>query len=342
MLSAERFPERVLVTGAAGFVGSHLVERLLQEGSVVWGVDNFDSFYARHVKEANLENVEGHGRFQLAEGDVRDESFLGEVFSEGQFDAVVHLAARPGVRPSIEAPDEYFDCNVIGTVRLLETMRRFGVKSLIFASSSSVYGSRDGSDPFKEDDAVDRPVSPYAATKRAGELLCHTYWHLHGLRCYCLRLFTVYGPRQRPDLAIHKFTRAIQAARPIPVYGDGGMQRDYTYVDDVVDGIWRALARVVSGDGSGFEILNIGANRMVGLSELIELLAESINAEPNLERLPPQPGDVPRTWADISRARDLLGYEPRVGIEEGLRRFVAWFLARQESSIAINAQMRSA
>ncbi len=338
MRSHDRLPERVLVTGAAGFVGSHLVDRLLAEGCAVWGIDNFDSFYPRGVKESNLEDAQRNLRFRLAEGDVRDEAFLADVFAEGQFQAVVHLAARPGVRPSIEAPDDCFDCNVMGTVRLLETMRRFGVDALAFASSSSVYGAREGFEPFREDDVVDTPISPYAASKRAGELVCHTYWHLHGLRCYCLRFFTVYGPRQRPDLAIHKFTRAIQSARPIHLYGDGSMSRDYTYVDDVVDAVWRTLGRALSGDGSGYEVLNIGANRAVPLNELVRLLAEAMNAEPILERLPAQPGDVPRTCADITRAREVLGYEPKISIEEGLRRFVAWSLAQHEVSLTASAK----
>ncbi len=322
----------VLVTGAAGFIGSILVERLLEEGYRVWGLDNFDSFYSRRIKEANLEVVQEHPAFRFAEGDLRDPAFLSEVFSDAAVDAVVHLAARAGVRPSIEMPEEYFDCNVMGTVRLLETMRRFAVSALVFASSSSVYGARDGdSRPFTEDDPVDRPVSPYAATKRACELICHTYWHLHDIHCHCLRLFTVYGPRQRPDLAIHKFARAILLGEPVPMYGDGSAERDYTYVEDTVDGICRSLEHVRSSANGGFEILNLGANRTVKLRELIDILAEAMNASPNIRHLPPQPGDVPRTWADISRAHDLLGYQPRVSIEEGLRRFVAWFLARHET-----------
>lgn len=331
MTATARHPQSILVTGAAGFIGSSLVDRLLQEGRDVCGLDNFDSFYARGIKERNLENARMRAGFRLAEGDLRDEAFLSEVFSDGQFDAVVHLAARAGVRPSIEAPGEYYDCNVMGTVRLLETMRRFGVGALVYASSSSVYGERDGSGPFKEVDTVDRPLSPYAATKRAGELLCHTYWHLHDLHCYCLRFFTVYGPRQRPDLAVYKFTRALSEGRPIPFFGDGSTERDYTYVDDVVDGTCKALDRVGSPDGASFEILNIGTNRPIRLSDLVRLLGEAMEAEPSLERLPCQSGDVSRTWADIARAHDILGYEPKVSIEEGLRRFVAWYLERHST-----------
>ena len=322
---------RVLVTGAAGFIGSHVVDRLLADGHVVWGIDNFDNFYSREDKEQNLEVALPHPEFQLAEGDIRDEIFLNTLFREGQFDAVVHLAARAGVRPSIEAPDEYYDCNVMGTVRLLEMMRRFRVKALVFASSSSVYGSRNDAGAFSEEDPVENPVSPYAATKRAGELLCHTYWHLHGMRCYCLRFFTVYGPRQRPDLAIHKFTRAISMGRKLPIYGDGNAQRDFTYIDDTVHAVQRSLEHVVRGEaGSAFRILNIGADRTVTVKELVQLLGDVMEALPSIEHRPPQPGDVPRTWADITLAREVLGFVPRVPIEEGLRRFVTWFWTRQE------------
>ena len=322
---------RLLVTGAAGFIGSHVVDRLLAEGHRVWGLDNFDNFYPRSIKEANLGIALTHPGFEMVEGDLRDDILLNTLFREGQFDAVVHLAARAGVRPSIEAPDEYYDCNVMGTVRLLEVMRRYRVDALVFASSSSVYGSRDGSTPFSEDDSVDHPVSPYAASKRAGELLCHTYSHLHGLRCYCLRFFTVYGPRQRPDLAIHKFAKAIGSCREVSIYGDGSASRDFTYIDDTVAAIRTSLCHLLdSGNGPSFSILNIGADRTVTVRELVDLLAEAMDAVPNIEHLPPQPGDVPCTWADISRARQVLGYSPTVPIEEGLRRFVAWFFAKQE------------
>ncbi len=331
-MSAGTVPHSVLVTGAAGFIGSHVVDRLLADGQRVWGLDNFDPFYPRSIKESNLENARAHQQFRFAEGDLRDDACLDDLFHEGHFDAVVHLAARAGVRPSIQAPDEYYDCNVMGSVRLLETMRRFRVGALVFASSSSVYGGNGRPGPFSENDPVGQPLSPYAATKRAGELLCHTHWHLHGLHCYCLRLFTVYGRRQRPDLAVHKFTRAIAAGQPVPIYGDGNAERDYTYVDDAVDAIHSALHHAVRGDdGSGFEIVNVGGNRTVTVKELVHLLAQAMDAVPTLEHLPPQPGDVPRTWADISRAHEVLGYQPKVSLEEGLRRFVAWFWARQQT-----------
>ncbi len=329
-MSADALSRSVLVTGAAGFIGSHVMDRLLAEGQHVWGLDNFDAFYPRSMKESNLENARAHPEFRLTEGDLRDETVLDDLFCQGEFDAVVHLAARAGVSPSIQAAEEYYECNVMATVRLLETMRRFRVGALVLGSSSSVYGGNGQSGPFVEDDAADRPLSPYAATKRACELLCHTHYHLHELRCYCLRLFTVYGPRQRPDLAIHKFARAIFTGQPVPIYGDGSAERDYTYVGDTVDGIVRALyAATDLSNGSAFQVLNVGASRTVTVSRLVELLAEAMNSVPSVKYLPPQPGDVPRTWADIARAREVLGYQPKVSLEEGLRRFVAWFWARQ-------------
>ena len=343
-MSDQHVFRRILVTGAAGFIGSHVVDRLLSDGITVWGVDNFDDFYPRLIKEGNLEAARAHPRFQLAEGDLRDESFLTRLFSETQFDAVVHMAARAGVRPSIQAPDAYYDTNVMGTLRLLETMRRFQVNALVFASSSSVYGASGHTGAFSEEDDADHPLSPYAATKRACELLCHSYWHLHGLACYCLRLFTVYGPRQRPDLAIHKFTRALLAGEAIPMYGDGSADRDYTFVHDVVDAIAASLDQaVLHGAAEDFTILNIGANRTVKLKELINLLGEATGVVPQLDLLPPQPGDVPHTWADVSRAREILGYEPSVRIEEGLSRFVDWFKEQQdrEAAFAIQPEARS-
>jgi UDP-glucuronate 4-epimerase len=317
--------QRVLVTGAAGFIGSHLVERLLTDGYAVWGMDNFDPFYARPIKESNLDAARSHPDFQFAEGDLRNAAFLADLFAEAKPGAVVHLAARAGVRPSIEQPEEYHDINVMGTVHLLEAMRKAGTDRFVFGSSSSVYGARRDQRPFKEDEGADLPVSPYAATKRAGELLCHTYHHLYGLSCYSLRFFTVYGPRQRPDLAIHKFTRMLLTGEPLTVYGDGGALRDYTYVDDTVDGVVRALGKFGGGPGPVFEVVNLGAGRTVSVNELVDLLVETTGVEPNIVHLPPQPGDVPRTWADITRARERLGYDPRFPVEEGLKRFVQWF-----------------
>jgi UDP-glucuronate 4-epimerase len=324
-MNNDRRNKCVLVTGAAGFIGSHLVERLLDDGYTVWGMDNFDPFYARSIKESNLEKARSHPRFGFAEGDLRDSGFLDGLFDEAGPEAVIHLAARAGVRPSILQPEEYYDINVMGTVRLLEAMRGSGANLMIFGSSSSVYGARSDQRPFKEDEAADRPVSPYAATKRAGELLCHAYYHLYGISCYCLRFFTVYGPRQRPDLAIHKFTSLLATGQAITVYGDGATPRDYTYVDDTVDGVARTLRRIEDEAGAAFDIVNLGAGRSVSVNELVDLLAGAIGVEPKIEHLPPQPGDVPRTWADIDRARDLLGFDPKFPIEKGLELFVAWY-----------------
>lgn len=324
-------PGPVLVTGAAGFIGSHVVERLLADGHTVLGVDNFDPFYARAIKERNLEAARAHREFHFREGDLRNAAFLRQLFAEARPGAVVHMAARAGVRPSIQQPEAYYDLNVMGTVRLLEAMREAGVDALVFGSSSSVYGVRTDERPFVEEDTADLPVSPYAATKRAGELLCHTYHHLHGLSCLCLRLFTVYGPRQRPDLAIHKFTRALAHGEPLSVYGDGGALRDYTYVDDTVDGVVRALHKIseLSG-GPVFDIVNLGAGRTTSVNELVRLLVGTMGVEPKIDHVPAQPGDVPRTWADITRARAVLGYDPKVTLEAGLECFVAWFREEDE------------
>ncbi len=315
----------VLVTGGAGFIGSHLVERLLAEGRQVVVLDNFDDFYDPALKRGNLERVRHQPALRVVEGDLRDAAALEVAFSAGPVEAVVHLAARAGVRPSIAQPELYVSVNLDGTVRLLEACRRRGVRKFVFASSSSVYGDNPKV-PFAEDDRVDQPLSPYGATKRAGELLCYTYHRLLGLPVACLRLFTVYGPRQRPEMAIHKFTRQLSRGEPVEQYGDGSSARDYTYVSDIVEGIVRALERC-----EAFHIWNLGGSRTTTLAELVAKLARLLGVEPRVRRLPPQPGDVERTWADISRARDELGWEPRVGLEEGLARFVEWFHAQERS-----------
>ena len=320
---------RVLVTGAAGFIGSHVVDRLLAEGREVWGLDNFDPFYARRVKESNLETALADPRFHLHEGDLRDHEVLNEVFGAGEFDGVVHLAARPGVKDSIEAAEEYYDSNVMGTLRLLETMREFRVPAFVFSSSHSVYGGFGKTGRLCEDDPGDFPLSPYASSKRAAELLCHTYWQLHGLRCYCLRLFTVYGPRQRPDLALHKLAHAMLAREPVPVYGGADIERDYTYVDDAVDAICRALYRVVEAD-SGFLILNVGTGATVSLGEVMDLLEQIIGKVTSVERRPSIPGDLTGACADVTRARSVLGYEPKVTLEEGLQRFAEWIVLQEQ------------
>lgn len=316
----------ILVTGGAGFIGSHLCERLVSRGHHVVAIDNFDPFYDESIKRRNLAQLSSEPRFSLVEADIRDpEAVERGIRAVGidAADAIVHLAARAGVRPSIEQPLLYSQVNVDGTVAMLEIARRLGARRFVFGSSSSVYGNNEKV-PFSEDDAVGHPISPYAATKRAGELLCHTYHHLFGLSIVCLRFFTVYGPRQRPDLAIHKFTRLISEGRPIPVFGDGSTRRDYTYVDDILQGIEGAL-RVTEGVAPRFEIVNLGESETTTLARLIELISGALGLEPVIDRQPLQPGDVERTYADIDRAKALLGYAPTTKVEEGIPRFVEWF-----------------
>ncbi|MGB2986988.1 MAG: NAD-dependent epimerase/dehydratase family protein [Phycisphaerae bacterium] len=310
---------RILVTGGAGFIGSHLCEALLRGRHKVTALDNFDDFYDPAVKRRNLEAALANEHLSLVEGDIRDEGLVDEVVGNG-VDVIVHLAARAGVRPSIEQPLLYADVNVRGTMVLLEACRRHGVGRFVFASSSSVYGNNKKI-PFAESDSVDDPISPYAATKKAGELLCHTYHHLYGIAVTCLRLFTVYGPRQRPDLAIHKFAGLIEAGRPIPVFGDGSMMRDYTYVDDTIDGIMRAIQHCEKG----YRIYNLGESQPVSLSELIAMLEEVMGKKAIIDRQPRQPGDVDRTYADVTLAGRVLGYQPSTDLKTGLARFVDWF-----------------
>ncbi|HET9477828.1 MAG TPA: GDP-mannose 4,6-dehydratase [Pyrinomonadaceae bacterium] len=313
--------KNLLVTGGAGFIGSHLVDRLLQSDiDRLTVVDDFNNFYEPEIKRANtIEHLKDQ-RYTLAAIDIRDRAALETLFNQHRFDCIVHLAARAGVRPSLKEPQLYTETNVNGTVNLLELARYHGVEQFVFGSSSSVYGI-NAKVPFSEDDPIRQPISPYAATKAAGELLCHTYSHLYGLRCVCLRFFTVYGPRQRPDLAIHKFAKLISQGKPIPVFGDGTTRRDYTYVDDIIDGVVAAI----DYDKSDYEVFNLGESRTVELRELISLLEKELDAHATIDRQPPQPGDVPQTFADITKARALLGYDPQTQIEEGLHRFVEWF-----------------
>lgn len=311
----------VLVTGAAGFIGSHVADRLLARGESVVGLDNFDAFYPEELKHANLREARDHASFREVHGDIREPELLRRLPDD--IDAVVHLAARAGVRPSIADPLLYADVNIRGTLELLALARTRGIRTFLFASSSSVYGENDRV-PFSEEDRVDHPVSPYAATKKAGELLCHAAAHLDGLSCLCLRLFTVYGPRQRPDLAIRKFAERMAAGAEIPVFGDGSTARDYTYVDDIVTGITSALD-LARGRERGYEIVNLGGSRAIPLEVMIRTLAEALDVEPRIHRLPLQPGDVTRTFADIGKARRLLGYEPATDFRTGIHRFVAWF-----------------
>jgi len=311
----------ILVTGGAGFIGSHLVERLLAEDAWrVTVVDDFNDFYDPALKRANVAPHLMRDDYQLIEADIRDRAALEKIFAATKFDCIVHLAARAGVRPSLTEPFLYAETNITGTLNLLECARQTGVPQFVFGSSSSVYGI-NAKVPFSEDDPIRQTISPYAVTKAAGEMLCHTYAHLHDLRCVCLRFFTVYGARQRPDLAIHKFARLISDDKPIPVFGDGTTRRDYTYIEDIIAGVRAAIDYTASN----YEAINLGESRTVELRELIALLEKELGQKAVINRQPVQPGDVPQTFADISKARRLLGYDPRTGIEEGIRRFVAWF-----------------
>ena len=313
--------KNVLVTGGAGFIGSHLVERLLGEGGWrVSVVDDFNDFYDPALKRRNVAPHLKRDDFRLFEADIRDRAALAKVFAESRFDRIVHLAARAGVRPSLAEPVLYAQTNIAGTLNLLELAREHKIAQFVFGSSSSVYGENEKV-PFAEDDPIFKPISPYAATKAAGELLCHTYSHLYGLRVVALRFFTVYGARQRPDLAIHKFARLISQGKPIPVFGDGTTRRDYTFIDDIIAGVRAAM----DYRESRYEIINLGESRTVELRELIGLLERELGRDAVIDRQPPQPGDVPQTFADVSKARRLLGYDPRTPIEEGIRRFVEWF-----------------
>lgn len=312
----------VVVTGAAGFIGSHAAEALIARGFRVVGIDNFCDFYQRSWKEANVRCV--GSALEIEEMDVTDGARVETLISTVKPVAILHLAAMAGVRPSIEQPAYYAKVNVEGTTHLLEAARLNGVRKFLFASSSSVYGNANKV-PFSEEDPVEHPISPYAATKRAGELICYTYWHLYRLPSFCLRFFTVFGPRQRPDLAIHKFTRLISQRKPLPFYGDGSTSRDYTFVSDIVSGVLAALDRC-----DRYRIYNLGGSHPVSLKVLVEAIENALGAAAIIDRKPSQPGDVERTYADISRSRAELGYEPKVSLEEGLARFVGWF--REHSS----------
>lgn len=312
----------ILVTGGAGFIGSHVCDRLIQAGREVLCLDDFDNFYSKQSKLRNIEPMRDVERYHLYEGDIRDPALLEEIFGHHPVDAVIHLAARAGVRPSLEMPRLYSDVNITGTTTLLEHSRRSKVRRFLFGSSSSVYGNRDVV-PFSESAPVDEPVSPYAASKRAGELLAYTYHHLYGLDVACLRFFTVYGPRQRPEMAIHKFTRLIDRGETVPLFGDGSSARDYTYVDDIVDGILAALER-----GRGYEIFNLGRSEVVSLRDLVNQIMRALGKQAELVFQAEQPGDVRQTCADLAKSRRLLGYEPKIGIEEGIRRFVDWYRAQ--------------
>jgi UDP-glucuronate 4-epimerase len=319
-------PGVAFVTGAAGFIGSHLADRLLAEGWQVIAFDNFDPFYDLQVKERNIAAHLQHPGYRLIRGDLRDGRAIDEALAAG-VDVIVHLAARAGVRPSIADPIGYQDVNVRGTQNLLEAARQTKVSQFVFASSSSVYGVNPRV-PWTEEDHVLLPISPYASTKVSGELLGHVYSHLYGMRFVALRFFTVYGPRQRPDLAIHAFARRISADQPLPVFGDGSTRRDYTYIDDVIDGVRAAMSYAASP----YEVINLGNNCTVTLSEMIAGLENALGKRARIERLPEQPGDVPQTWASIEKARRLLGYSPTTSYTKGVRRFVEWFTREARKS----------
>lgn len=323
---------RILVTGGAGFIGSHLVDRLLAAGVEVVVVDNFDPFYDPNEKRANTEPHLENSAFRLFETDIRDGQRLEEVFRLAKPEAVVHLAARAGVRPSVEEPGTYAEVNIMGTINLLKTARNRGIDRFVFGSSSSVYGDNPKV-PFCEDDAVVNPASPYGATKIAGEALCESFSRCYGLPIVALRFFTVYGPRQRPDLAIHKFARLMLAGRPIPVFGDGRSERDYTYIDDIVEGLWRALCyQAFPNPRVPFRVFNLGSDRPVSLLDLVQSLAQVLGRKAVVQHCPEQLGDVRRTWAGVTRAREELGYSPRVSFQDGLERFAEWLRERTACS----------
>ncbi len=325
--------KNILVTGGVGFIGSHLVEHLLAEN--IWRVavvDDFNDFYAPALKRENVAPFLENENFQLFEADIFDANALRKIFDASRFDVIVHLAARAGVRPSLEQPKLYTETNINGTLNLLELAKDFGVKQFVFGSSSSVYGNNEKV-PFSETDKIVQPISPYAATKAAGELLCHTYSHLYQIRTVCLRFFTVYGARQRPDLAIRKFSQAIADEKPIQVFGDGTTRRDYTFIDDIISGVRAAI----DYEDSMHEIFNLGESQTVELKYLIELLEKNLGKKAIIERSEMQPGDVTRTFADISKAKELLKYNPQTKIEQGIEKFADWFkreIANRKSQIA--------
>ena len=311
---------KILVTGSAGFIGSHTCERLLKEGHSLVGLDNYDPYYPIEAKQRNTQVLIEHSNFTFVEGDIRDSELVYPLFEEHRFDTVIHLAAKAGVRPSLEDPVGYVDVNLMGTQNLLEASRKSEVKRFLFASSSSVYGNQEKT-PFSETDDVGFPISPYAATKRSGELLCHTHHHLYGLEIACLRFFTVYGPRQRPDLAIHKFTNLALHNEDIPIYGDGKTRRDYTFIGDIVDGI-EALTQIPE---LGYEIVNIGNGNPVHLLDMVAALEHALGRKLSLNFIDKQPGDVEQTHADVSKANSLFGYKPKVSLNDGVEQFVNWF-----------------
>lgn len=312
-----------LITGGAGFIGSHLCEKILDQGNKVICVDNFDDFYSHTIKENNIANLSKNSNFQLYKEDIRDETKMDEVFSSQPIDFVIHLAAMAGVRPSIERPLLYQEVNVKGTNVLLELAKKNDIKKFIFASSSSVYGNTKET-PFEETQVVDFAISPYAATKKAGEVLCHVYHHLYNIDMVLLRFFTVYGPRQRPDLAIHKFTKMIDKDQAIPFFGDGTTQRDYTYIDDIIQGIMQSV-EYISTNSSVYEIFNLGENQTISLNTMVETIEDALSKKAIKDLQPMQPGDVVKTYANIDKAKNMIGYQPTTDFSTGIAKFVSWY-----------------
>lgn len=320
----------ILVTGAAGFIGSHLCELLLKKGSVVVGLDNMNAFYDPEVKQKNLFAIQKRadevgGEFVFYATDIRHEERVRQILREHKVPSIIHLAAMAGVRPSLENPILYAQVNEVGTMTLLEEARRAGVQTFIFGSSSSVYGNNTKV-PFRESDPVDHPISPYAATKKAGELMCHIYHRLYGMTVACLRFFTVYGPRQRPDLAINKFTHLIRQGRKVPIFGDGTKSRDFTYIDDIIDGVYKTLLFCAETTVPRYDIFNLGGSETTDVNTLVDLISRAMKMPASKQYLPDQPGDVDRTYADITKAKEVLGYEPKVKIEDGIARYVDWVM----------------
>ncbi len=315
--------KKILITGGSGFIGSTLSESLIENNKII-NIDNFNDFYNPDIKRNNIKKLIDFRNYVLIENDIRNAKILNEIFERHKPDIVIHIAAMAGVHPSINSPELYEEVNVRGTINILQAMKKHGARNLIFASSSSVYGN-DSKIPFKEDEPLGKVISPYAATKKSNEDFCYVYHHLYGLNIIALRFFTVYGPRQRPDLAIHKFTRMILNGEPIPFYGDGTTMRDYAYIDDVVRGINASVEYVLSNKNV-FEIINLSGNKPVTLNEMVAQIEKATGKKAIINKLPMQPGDVIRTYADISKAQRLLNFQPNTPFEEGIQKFVDWYL----------------